>query len=184
MANTLKLVSGIAGSGKTTYCSKFDYPLIHIDDIYVYDGRESFYGIIEKWVDENKQHDILMLDAYVFGLDTDLSKLKKAIFPIENIEGVVLYTTIRELWHCQRSTPARRHRKKAHDWSKERDIQHQRDQQKVFMDRFTGWVNLGIISSVEYLFRQGDNYIVKDKEHFLDTLTEPAPKEGEKLCVE
>ena len=170
MTQKLILVSGMYGSGKTMYCSKFEYPLIHIDDYFNYVDKTMHYDLIEEWKNGNSQCDTLMLDAYIFTYDKYLSKLKKAISP--NISIRVIYTTIDELYKCQRSTSVRKAREEAKNWSKEKHIQYIKSDQKILIDRFTGYLNGGVVTSVEYIFREDNNYTTTNKEHILKILGE------------
>lgn len=172
MSKNLILVSGLYGSGKTMYCTTVKYPVIHIDHCFNYTTEVMDYNRIKKWKNENNQYDTLVLDAYLFDIDIDLSKLKETISPIKNIGIKTIYTTIEELYKCQRSTPERRANKKKQNLSKEEDMKLVKQGQKQLINIFTGFLEKDIISFVEYIFREGSQYKITNKEHFLKTLGE------------
>lgn len=170
MSKILVIVSGITGSGKTTYCDIIKHPVLHIDHCFNYTTKTMDYDKIEKWKDENIQHGVLLLDAYLFGIDPDLSRLKETILPIEDISIKIIYVTIEELYKCQRSTPKRIATKNAENLSREEDVNILKLVQKDLINVFTGLLEKNMISSVEYIFRQGTQYRITNKEHFLKIL--------------
>ena len=172
MTEKLIIVSGMYGSGKTTYCNRFNYPLIHVDDVYDYDAKHMKYELVEDWININNKAEILMLDAYLFGTDKDLSKLRKAISPISNIGVVMVYTTLHELYECQRSTSGRRDGIKERNLSEEKDMWFRKKDQRELMEVFTEHLEVGSVSSVEYIFREGNKYTTADKEHLSEILKE------------
>lgn len=168
----LIIVSGMYGSGKTTYCNRFNYPLIHNDNIYNYDARIMNYKTIANWKNKNTESEILMMDAYMFGVDKDLSGINKAIYPVINIGVIIVYTTLKELYKCQRSTPERLKRKTVQNLSIKDDVYAMKHDQGELSDIFTDHLDNGRISSVEYIFREGNRYMTKDKEHFFKIIGE------------
>jgi hypothetical protein len=178
MSKSLILVAGQYGSGKTTYANGIGYPVIHIDDCFQYGTGTMDYNRITEWKDKNSQHDTLVLDAYVFpvskvpfaSVDPNLSKLKESILPIEDINIKAIYTTVEELYECQRSTDTRIINKRQQNLTEEMDRKQQIQEQKNLINIFTEFLEKGIVSSVEYIFREGPQYKITDKNHFLKIL--------------
>lgn len=172
MSKELIVVSGITGSGKTIYCGNIKYPVMHIDSCFNYTTQTMNYYRIKEWKDKNNQHEALVLDAYLFFTDPDLLKLKETILPIERVSIKTVYTTIEELYRCQRSTPQRIATKKSENLNKKDDIKILKQVQTDLMCVFTLLLEKNIIVSVEYIFREGSQYTITNKSHFLKTLEE------------
>ena len=170
MTQKLIIVSGMYGTGKTTYCTTVEHPVLHIDDVYDYVKNVMHYYVIKGWKGENTQSDTIVFDAYLFGVDRDLSGLREAIVPISDISVKMIYLTLDELYICQRTTENRRALKARQNYSREEEAKQVSTEQIGLSDIFTDHLNAGRITSVEYIFREGAQYTITDKEHFLKTM--------------
>ena len=93
------LVTGISGSGKTHYADAFGSPVLHFDEIHDYDVDETDHARVTAWREENAASPILVVDAWVLHLDTNLEKFRLLCgVSEENFEIHVVYTTHMELY--------------------------------------------------------------------------------------
>lgn len=172
MAQQLIIVSGMYGSGKTTYSYSLGHPILHMDDYFSFPPKPGAinFDAIATFKNKNPWGNITVFDAYYFGHDRDLSGLKKVISPISDISIKMVYTTLAELYDCQRSTPLRASRKKEQKYTREEDYEMMIHNQKELVDIFTEHLAEGRVNAVDYIFREGENYTVTDKKHFLKTM--------------
>jgi 2-polyprenyl-3-methyl-5-hydroxy-6-metoxy-1,4-benzoquinol methylase len=76
---TLVIVTGASGSGKTTYCNNLEKPCIRFDNIYDYEAGTLDFEAIHKWVRDNQESDLFLLDGFIYGLDPKLEKIKAGV---------------------------------------------------------------------------------------------------------
>lgn len=86
------IVSGIYGSGKTTFCKNKNINMLSIDDITNYTKLIINYNKISKWINRTKQMNVnFYLDGYIFDIDPDLEKLKNIVDKHGQFEISILF---------------------------------------------------------------------------------------------
>ncbi len=91
----LIIITGISSSGKTTYCSAVNKPLITFDNVFNYATLKCNYSMIRQFIEKNKSSDVIFMDAYIWHLDKQLEKLKSTFNNnITSIEIIHIYASL------------------------------------------------------------------------------------------
>ncbi|MBN1299822.1 MAG: hypothetical protein JW995_01300, partial [Melioribacteraceae bacterium] len=173
----LTLVTGVYGSGKSTFAESLGFPVFQIDSYFNYADQKLNYRALKTNIDFvnyflNDTLEQIVLDGYLLHIDDNLSKLKQVIAPISKITVKFIYTDPEELYASQRSTPERIANREKEKLSKEEDMRWNQKNQHMLRERFVEYLNKGIISNIEYIFREGDNYSIQNADHFMETVGE------------
>ena len=171
----LIIVTGIHGSGKTTYSNSLGYPVLHIDNFFDYEKEKMKWDDLEKVIsyhlflsDEN--HKKIVLDGYIFYVDETLNMLYKVIAPIKKISIKFIYTDSEELYQVQRSTPERIEAMKQRQLTKEGDVRWCKKQQHFLRERIDDFLSDQKISNAEFIYRDKNEFKSSNREHLLETL--------------
>ena len=171
----LVLVTGVHGSGKTTYVNKISNAVLHIDQFFDYSQNRLNYDSLKMVKDyqtyflNNKN---IVLDGYVMFIDPQFEKLRGVIAPVEKIIVKYIYTSPEELYNSQRSNEERRANMAKEELSKEEDILWNKKEQIILLQKFEKLLEVNAISGIDFVYRMGNTYIDSTKEHFLETMGE------------
>ncbi|MDQ7817355.1 MAG: methyltransferase domain-containing protein [Melioribacteraceae bacterium] len=171
----LVLVTGVHGSGKTTYANKISNAVLHIDQFFDYSQNRLNYDSLKMVKDyqtyflNNKN---IVLDGYVMFIDPQFEKLREVIAPVEKIIVKYNYTSPEELYNSQRSNEERRANMAKEELSKEEDILWNKKEQIILLQKFEKLLEVNAISGIDFVYRMGNTYIDSTKEHFLETMGE------------
>ncbi len=171
----LVLVTGVHGSGKTTYANKLSNAVLHIDQFFDYSQNKLNYDLLKLVKDyqtyflNNKN---IMLDGYVMFVDPQFEKLREVISPVDQITVKYIYTSPEELYNSQRSNDERRANMSKEELPKEEDILWNKKEQILLLHKFEKLLEINAISGIDFVYRMGNTYVDSTKEHFLETVGE------------
>lgn len=99
MSYNLYIITGIYGSGKTTYCQNKNINMLSIDDITNYDTQTINYTKITEWIEQTRHtHSYFYLDGYPFEFDPNLDKLTSILVIQTNIYIIHLFADSLQLY--------------------------------------------------------------------------------------
>lgn len=87
------LITGICGSGKTHYASSLSCPTISYDSVHNYSTGVTNYRRVKEWATRYADAPQVIIDAWGFGADPNLSVLRKLLKGNPRIEVRYLYMT-------------------------------------------------------------------------------------------
>jgi dephospho-CoA kinase len=166
-----RVVTGITGSGKTTYSKSLDGHHCHyvdFDRLYKYGKHQMDYAALRNMVKSSE--DDFVMDGIMFGDDPKLQSLIAAVKP-HSVALSFLYTSLEHLYECQRSTEVRAKRMEAKGRTRE---EHFAANRRVLKNvcRIVGSLS-NVASSIEYIYRlEGDYQFFDDNAHFLSLMKE------------
>lgn len=169
----IKIITGVSGSGKTTYKNNIatdDVVSISIDDFFNYDTLTYLWEKMLSELEDCNEDSTLIIDGYLFHLDPQLELLKEHLKPVD-IEIDVLYTTLEKLYYSQRSNDLRLEIKERLKYNLETDINKNISQQNGILFHLRNMFNSKIVNNVEYFFRNENNELIKkNEEHYVETI--------------
>lgn len=178
-AKLFRIVTGISGSGKTTYSKKLKARYISFDNLFNYQQKKFGYNQLANFVKSGKG-DVVM-DGFIWHHDPvnncclkefvpckeNMNRLLAAIKPHE-FKVTFIYSTLDHLFDCQRSTPERRRTRNPHGLSREEEYEENRQVLLGFNNAVKCLLADGTIKNIEYIYRLGAKYqTFPDESHFL-----------------
>ena len=179
-----RIVTGISGSGKTTYSKRLNAHYISFDkEVFTYGAKKLHYDRLIAAVKAAAKKDVVM-DGFIFHYDPDhhcylpeivphpvnIKRLLNAIKP-HNLEITFIYSTLDHLFECQRSTEIRRRTRNPHGLSREEEYEENRQVLTGVNHAVKCLRSSGTINEIEYIYRLGSNYQrFPDDTHFLDLM--------------
>lgn len=98
------VVTGLCGSGKSTYCQKSGFPTLKYDSIYSYSTSKVNYSSVQNFFNNNKGKEKVYLDAY----NKELLQKIKSYDQINEIHFKIIYNDIDETYTTISQTSPRK----------------------------------------------------------------------------
>ncbi len=171
----LMLVTGIYGSGKTTYANSLSSAVLHIDEYFDYTKKKLDSDLLRIKKDyytyclNNKS---IVLDAYTLFIDPKLDMLRDIIKPVNKIIVKFVYTSAEELYNSQRSTEERKTNLMKQELPKKEFIRWNNKEQIKLLGEFDTLFEENIIQGIDFVYRMGNTYRNTDRAHFMETIGE------------
>lgn len=178
-----RIITGISGSGKTTYSKTLKARYISFDSLFDYGAKRFSYDRLERFVKEGRG-DVVM-DGFIWHHDPDnncclpefvpckanIDRLLSAVKPHE-LKITFIYSTLDHLFECQRSTPERRRTRNPHGLSRKEEYEENRQVLIGFNNAVKCLVNDGTVDRIEYIYRLRSKYQTHvDDSHFLELIS-------------
>jgi len=162
------IVTGISGSGKSTYVSKVDKPVLHYDKIYKYDNSTLLYNKIDIFLKNN--YSSAYLDAY----NKELISYIKTQDPDATFEAIFMYTDIDKYYEILAAGKDRNFAE-----SSRTDITYDEYIEKIINGiKYLNNYTKNIISKITYKYRTVDNtYIDSDNDTHLTEMLNISKKD-------
>lgn len=153
MKKSLCIISGITGSGKTTYVDLLKSPHVHFDQIYSYQSKILKMEKIKEMILNYPDAEVYFLDAFIFDWKK-LEELKAYLFDTINYYSVYfLYCSLEDLYQNQML----KHKESKGYWCKTDPVE--ASEYNIFRsvrttDNLKNLLTAGYIDKLSYIFRE------------------------------
>ena len=167
MGMHVTVVTGLCGSGKTSYCR--DKPSLSYDSVFSYATQRLDYQEIDSFMRSNKSEAHVFLDAF----SKDQINYVVSTFNVDTMECVVLYTDIDAAYECITITEPRDFGEETYDDHVQSIIASTENINSLCKQ----CLNERVFTGVKYLYRNGSDYTEHNDDAHLQSLLSQSKKD-------